>query len=95
MNAGAFIAIKNAYDESTDSAKKVNASENTVKEAADVREEAEDIQNQVQPNNIRDLSKLNHSMASHPDLTPVAKKVPARLTSRRQIRHCSIGKATA
>jgi len=55
LNAGAFIAIKNAYDESTDSAKKVNASENTVKEAADVREEAEDIQNQVQPNNIRDL----------------------------------------
>ncbi|KAM4587748.1 laminin subunit beta-3 [Odontesthes bonariensis] len=74
-NAGAFIAIKNAYDESTDSAKKVNASGNTVKESADVREEAKDIQNQVQPNNIRDLSKLNHSMASHPDLTPVAKKV--------------------
>ncbi|KAM7402795.1 hypothetical protein PAMP_018006 [Pampus punctatissimus] len=74
-NAGAFAAIKNAYDESTDAAEKVNASENTVKESADVREETKDLLNQVQQANTRDLDKLNQNMASRPDLTPVAKQV--------------------
>lgn len=74
-NAGAFSAIKNAYDESTDAAKRVDASKNKVKESADVREETTDLQNQVQPANTRDLDKLNQSMASRPDLTPVAKQV--------------------
>lgn len=73
--SGAFTAIKNAYDESTDAAKTVDDSKNTVKESADVREETEDLQNQVQPVNTRDLDKLNQSMASRPDLTPVAKQV--------------------
>ncbi|XP_041836366.1 laminin subunit beta-3 isoform X2 [Melanotaenia boesemani] len=80
-NSGAFTVIKNAYDESTDAAKKANASENVVKEAANFRKEAEDIQNQVQPVNTRDLSKLNQSMASQPDLTPAAKKVCGSLRS--------------
>ncbi|XP_028262926.1 laminin subunit beta-3 [Parambassis ranga] len=74
-NAGAFTTIKNAYDESTDAAKKANASKITVKESADVRQETLDIQNQVQPANTRDLNKLNSSMASQPDLTPAAKQV--------------------
>nr|XP_046236163.1 laminin subunit beta-3-like isoform X2 [Scatophagus argus]XP_046236168.1 laminin subunit beta-3-like isoform X2 [Scatophagus argus] len=74
-NAGAFSAIKNAYDESTDAAKKVDASGNTVKESADVRKEAMDLQNQVQPTNTRDLDKLNQNLASRPDLTPAAKQV--------------------
>lgn len=74
-NAGAFTAIKNAYDESTDAEKKVDNSENTVKESADVRREAKDLQNKVQPGNTRDLDKLNQNMASRPDLTPAAKQV--------------------
>ncbi|XP_071350563.1 laminin subunit beta-3 [Trachinotus anak] len=74
-SAGAFTTIKNAFDESTDAAKKVDASGNTVKESADTREEAKDLQNQVQPGNTRDLDKLNQNMASRPDLTPVAKQV--------------------
>uniref|UniRef100_A0A4W6BUC7 Laminin, beta 3 n=1 Tax=Lates calcarifer TaxID=8187 RepID=A0A4W6BUC7_LATCA len=73
--SGAFTAIKNAYDESTDAAKKVDTSENSVKESADVRKETMDLQNQVQPANTRDLDKLNQSMASRPNLTPAAKQV--------------------
>ncbi|XP_029006744.1 laminin subunit beta-3 [Betta splendens] len=73
--AGAFSAIKNAYDDSTDAAKKVNASRDTVKESAGVRNETMDLQKQIQPANTRDLDKLNRSMASTPDLTPAAKQV--------------------
>lgn len=72
---GAFSAIKDAYDESTDAAKRVDASGNKVKESADVREETTDLLNQTQPANTRDLDNLNQSMASQPDLTPVAKQV--------------------
>ncbi|XP_060925892.1 laminin subunit beta-3 [Limanda limanda] len=74
-NADAFSAIKKAYDESTDAAEKVDASGNTVKESADNREEATDLQGNVQPENTRDLNKLDQSMAVKPDLTPVAKQV--------------------
>ncbi|XP_029358209.1 laminin subunit beta-3 [Echeneis naucrates] len=73
--AGEISIIKNAFDESTDAAKKVNASVDKVKESAANREETKDLENQVQPGNIRDLEKLNQSMASRPDLTPVAKQV--------------------
>ena len=75
LDLGAFTVIKNAYDESTDAAKKVDASEKTVKESADVREEVKDLHNRVQPGNTRDLDKLNYNIASRPDLTPVAKQV--------------------
>uniref|UniRef100_A0A7N6AMJ6 Laminin, beta 3 n=1 Tax=Anabas testudineus TaxID=64144 RepID=A0A7N6AMJ6_ANATE len=79
--SGAFNAIKSSYDESTDAAKKVDASRDTVKESAGIREEAEDLQNQVQPANTRDLDNLNQSMASRPDLTPVAKQVCGSIRS--------------
>lgn len=72
---GAFSAIKNAFDESTDAAKKVNASEKTTNESADVREETENLHKPLQPVNTKDLQGLNQSMASGPDLTPVAKEV--------------------
>ncbi|XP_053171447.1 laminin subunit beta-3 [Scomber japonicus] len=81
-NAGAFTVIKNAYDESTDAAKKVDASEKTVKESADVREEVKDLHNRVQPGNTRDLDKLNYNIASRPDLTPVAKQVCGSVRSK-------------
>uniref|UniRef100_A0A665TFJ6 Uncharacterized protein n=1 Tax=Echeneis naucrates TaxID=173247 RepID=A0A665TFJ6_ECHNA len=74
-SSGEISIIKNAFDESTDAAKKVNASVDKVKESAANREETKDLENQVQPGNIRDLEKLNQSMASRPDLTPVAKQV--------------------
>ncbi|XP_027858860.1 laminin subunit beta-3 isoform X1 [Xiphophorus couchianus] len=74
-DAEGLDVIKKAYDESTDAAKKVNSTENTIKEARDIREEAEGVQNRVQPNNTRDLSQLKNNMASQPDLTPVAKQV--------------------
>lgn len=71
---GAFSAIKNAYIDSTASAQRVNASEGTVDESADVREEiGNDLK--VQPANSRELDRLNQDMASGPDLTPVAKEV--------------------
>ncbi|XP_070695736.1 laminin subunit beta-3 [Pempheris klunzingeri] len=81
-NTGEFTAIKDAYDESTDAAKKVDASGNKVKESADVREEAEDLQNEVQPANTRDLDKLKQDMASRPDLTPAAKQVCGSVRSK-------------
>lgn len=74
-NAEGFSAIKKAYDESTDAAKKVDDSGNTVKESANAREKTINLQNEVQPANTRDLDKLNQSMASRPDLTPAAKQV--------------------
>lgn len=74
-NSGSLSAIKNAYDESTDAAKKVDASGKPLKESADIREDTKDLQNKVQPGNTRDLDKLNQSMASRPNLTPVAKQV--------------------
>ncbi|XP_011611933.1 laminin subunit beta-3 isoform X1 [Takifugu rubripes] len=74
-NAGAFSAIKQAYKESSEAAGKVNASETTLMESADIRENALDLLNQVQPANTRALYKLNHVMSSQPDLTPVAKQV--------------------
>lgn len=56
----------------------MDASGDKVRESADVREKTKDLQNQVQPANNRDLEKLNQSMASRPDLTPVAKQVTTR-----------------
>ncbi|XP_061583968.1 laminin subunit beta-3-like [Cololabis saira] len=74
-NAEAFVTIKDAYNKSKDAAKKVTTSGKTLEESAEVREETKDIQNKVQPENTRDLAKLNLSMASQPDLTPAAKQV--------------------
>ncbi|KAM9759319.1 laminin subunit beta-3 [Menidia menidia] len=74
-DSAAFNTIKIAYDNSTDAEKKLNDTKNTVDESADLRKETEDLRDQVQPENTRDLNKLNTSMASQPDLTPVAKKV--------------------
>ncbi|XP_047437735.1 laminin subunit beta-3-like [Mugil cephalus] len=74
-NAGDFTAIKDAYDQSTDAAKKADGTSATVRESANIREEAMNIRNQVQPKNTRDLDTLNNNMASKPDLTPVANKV--------------------
>ncbi|XP_054879283.1 laminin subunit beta-3-like isoform X2 [Poeciliopsis prolifica] len=74
-DAGGLDTIKNAYDKSKDAAKKVNSTETTIKEARDIREEAEDIKDKVQPNNTRDLNQLKNNMTSQPDLTPVAKQV--------------------
>ncbi|KAE8297870.1 Laminin subunit beta-3 [Larimichthys crocea] len=73
-NTGAFSAIKKAYDESTDAAKKVDSIGKTVKQSADIRGETTDLHQQVQPGNTRDLDQLNQNMA-RPDLTPVAKQV--------------------
>ncbi|XP_036804074.1 laminin subunit beta-3 isoform X1 [Oncorhynchus mykiss] len=74
-NAGAFSSIKNAYDESTDAAKSVDASGKTVDQSSAVREDALDLQNQVQPENTRDLEKLNQQLNTKPDLSPTAKQV--------------------
>ncbi|XP_061543036.1 laminin subunit beta-3-like isoform X2 [Phycodurus eques] len=81
-NNAAFSTIKNAYDESTDAAKKADTSKKTVKESADFREDTLDLQEKEYPNNTRELNKLNQSMASHPDLTPVAKKVCGSVRSK-------------
>lgn len=74
-NSGAFSAIMTAYNESTDAAKKVKASGNSVNTSAHARKVTSDLHNRVQPANTRTLDKLNQSMASWPDLTPVAKQV--------------------
>lgn len=79
--------IKNAYNESTVAAKKVNSTENTIKEVRDIREKMEDIQNQVQPNNTRDLSQLKNNMASQPDLTPAAKQVTV-MADQTRVTYC-------
>uniref|UniRef100_A0A673A471 Laminin, beta 3 n=1 Tax=Sphaeramia orbicularis TaxID=375764 RepID=A0A673A471_9TELE len=79
--SGTFNTIKDAYKESKDAANKVDATKDTVQQSADVREDALNLRNQVQLPNIRDLNKLNHSMASGPNLTPVAKQVCGSLRS--------------
>lgn len=71
---GAFSAIQDAYSDSTASAQRVNASEGTVDESAGIREEIEDVK-KVQPANHRELDRLNRSLASGPDLAPVAREV--------------------
>lgn len=81
-NTGAFNTISYAYDNSTDATKKVEAGKNTIKESTGVREKTEDIQSKVQPANTRDLDKLNNSMASQPNLTPVAKQVCGSVHSK-------------
>lgn len=71
---GAFSAIKDAYNDSTASAQKVNASKETVEDSIDMREEiGNDLK--AQPANSRQLDGLNQSLASGPNLTPVAKEV--------------------
>ena len=77
--SGAFSSIKNAYDESTDAAKSVDASGKTVDQSSAVREDALDLQNQVQPENTRDLEKLNQQLNTKPDLSPTAKQVSLTL----------------
>ncbi|CAF94661.1 unnamed protein product, partial [Tetraodon nigroviridis] len=74
-DVGAFSAIRQAHKKSSEAAGKVNASEQTLIESADVRENALDLLQQVQPANTRALNKLNQVMSSQPDLTPVAKQV--------------------
>lgn len=71
---GAFSAIQDAYNDSTASAQRVNASEGTVDESADIREEIEN-DKKVQPANRRELDGLNQNLASGPDLAPVAREV--------------------
>lgn len=81
INTEPFNTIKKAYNESTDAANKVDATKDTVRESADVREDALNLRNRVQLPNIRHLNNLNRSMASGPDLTPVAKQVCGSLRS--------------
>ncbi|XP_037620786.1 laminin subunit beta-3-like isoform X1 [Sebastes umbrosus] len=81
-SAGELSEIKEAYNESKDAAKKVDASKKPLKESADNREETKDLQNQVQPANTRDLDKLNQNMSSRPDLTPIAKQVCGSVRSK-------------
>ncbi|KAM9813916.1 laminin subunit beta-3 [Neosynchiropus ocellatus] len=70
-----LAAIKKAYEDSRESAGKVEDTEDTVRESAGLREDALNRQKQVQPANTRDLGKLNTSMANQPDLTRAAKQV--------------------
>lgn len=74
-NAGNLNEIKDAFDRSTSAAKQVEGGMKTVDQSSSVREDALDLQNQVQPGNTRDLEKLNHNMASRPNLTPAATQV--------------------
>lgn len=74
-DTGAFSAIKNAYNESADAAKNVNATKTELEKSTDIRKHTEDLLNQLLPINNRNLSELNSSIASHPDLNPLAKLV--------------------
>ncbi|XP_062402110.1 laminin subunit beta-3 isoform X2 [Sardina pilchardus] len=72
---GAFDAIKNAYENSNDAVKKADGTGETVKESSDLRQDALDIQNRVQPANTKDLNKLEEQLATKPNLTPTAVQV--------------------
>ncbi|KAG7279594.1 hypothetical protein CRUP_011687 [Coryphaenoides rupestris] len=74
-NTGALSAIKKAYDESTDAAKRVEASDKKLDQSEATREETMDRRNQVQPGNTQDLQDLDTLLGSRPDLTPTAKQV--------------------
>lgn len=77
--SGSFNTIQNAYRESTDAASDVDAATETVQQSAAIRKDALDLRNRLQPPLVTDLNKLNHSMASGPNLTPVAQQVLDRV----------------
>ncbi|XP_034023528.1 laminin subunit beta-3 [Thalassophryne amazonica] len=74
-STGDLSAIKNSYDESRDASKKVESTGKVVNQSAAIRQDTIDQRNEVQPANTRDLEKLNQTLATRPDLTPVAKQV--------------------
>ncbi|XP_028303311.1 laminin subunit beta-3 isoform X2 [Gouania willdenowi] len=80
-HTGVIKVIKEAYDNSTDAAKKVDASKDKVKESEDTREEATDLIDGVQPDNVKNLERLQNNM-DQPDLTPVAKQVCGSVRSK-------------
>jgi len=75
LSLGALSAIKKAYDESTDAAKRVEASNKKVDQSEAIRKKTMDRHNQVQPGNTQDLQDLDTLLGSRPDLTPTAKQV--------------------
>ncbi|XP_033823066.1 laminin subunit beta-3 [Periophthalmus magnuspinnatus] len=80
-DTGPFSAIENAYNESTDAARNVNTSKKVLQQSSDIREKTEDELNRVLPVNSRNLGKLNDSLASNPDLSPLAKMVCGKVLS--------------
>ncbi|XP_051979459.1 laminin subunit beta-3 [Xyrauchen texanus] len=70
-----FYDIQKSYDESTDAVKRADATKETIKNSADIRENAKNDLNNVQPANTKDLQKLTEDLATKPNLTPVAVKV--------------------
>ncbi|KAJ8260266.1 hypothetical protein GJAV_G00178990 [Gymnothorax javanicus] len=71
----AFDAIKKADQESTDALKDAEATKPVLDKSEDVRNEATDLEGNVQPTNTADLKKLDDQLTSQPDLTPAAKQV--------------------
>ncbi|CAL9704999.1 unnamed protein product [Knipowitschia caucasica] len=80
-DTGAFSAIKKAYNESTDTARNVSTSIKKLGKTTDTRKDLEDQLNQVLPINTKNLSRLNSSFASEPDLSPLAKMVCGKVLS--------------
>ncbi|XP_073721640.1 laminin subunit beta-3 isoform X2 [Misgurnus anguillicaudatus] len=74
-NTGAYNAIQNSYDTSTDALKKAEAAQVTLKKLTETRDKAIKDLNRVQPANTKDLLKLKEDLATRPDLTPAAEKV--------------------
>ncbi|XP_051549881.1 laminin subunit beta-3 [Myxocyprinus asiaticus] len=74
-NTSYFYAIQKSHDESTDAVKRADATKETIKESADIRENAKNDLYNVQPANTKDLQKLKEDLATQPNLTPVAVKV--------------------
>ncbi|KAG5274590.1 hypothetical protein AALO_G00137970 [Alosa alosa] len=72
---GAFDAIKKAYEDSNDAVKQAESTGKTVKNSSDLRQDALDMQNRVQPANTKDLNKLKEQLATKPNLTPTAVQV--------------------
>ncbi|KAK7880274.1 hypothetical protein WMY93_030641 [Mugilogobius chulae] len=80
-DTGAFSSIKNAYDDSKEAARNVDKSKKVLQNSSDIRELTEDQLDRVLPVNSRNLSRLNSSLASRPDLSPLAKMVCGKVLS--------------
>ncbi|XP_076857494.1 laminin subunit beta-3 isoform X2 [Brachyhypopomus gauderio] len=73
--AGAWAAIRNAYNTSTEAVRLAEATGDAVSKSSSLRDNAREIINHIQPANTNDLETLDRDMATLPNLTPTAVQV--------------------
>ncbi|XP_026888172.2 laminin subunit beta-3 [Electrophorus electricus] len=73
--AGAWAAVRKAYNKSTDAAGQAEATGDAVNKASSIRDDAMKSLNRIQPGNTNNLETLSKVLATLPNLTPTAVQV--------------------